>query len=232
MYIVEGNIGAGKSTFLKLLHKYLPGIEIIFEPLHTWHTDTSGASLLTAFYNDPHRWAYTIETLTMLYRVKEHLKEQHITQGVRIMERSIYSGYYCFAQNSYNNGFLTAIEWSLYSAWVDFLTHGNCKPPKGFVYLQTKPDIAFARIQKRQRSGEQQISLAYLEQLHNCHERFLVEKTNIPPELQKVPVLLLDCNEDFEHNPALFQEHTERIKEFVGITEPTKLTITVPEIIL
>ena len=36
MYFLEGNQGVGKSTFLKLLNKHLPQIEIQLEPLENW----------------------------------------------------------------------------------------------------------------------------------------------------------------------------------------------------
>jgi len=33
MYIVEGNIGAGKSTFLKLLSQHVPQVTVVQEPV-------------------------------------------------------------------------------------------------------------------------------------------------------------------------------------------------------
>ena len=105
MYILEGNIGAGKSTFLKLIGDRMPNISVGLEPLNNWHSEKSGQSLLQQFYTDPKRWAFTLETVAMMSRVKEHMLEQHIPSSFRIVERSIYSGYYCFAQNSYDSGF-------------------------------------------------------------------------------------------------------------------------------
>lgn len=77
MYIVEGNIGAGKSTFLKLISKRLSHITVVFEPLHNWQNKVYGQSVLANFYKDPRRWAYTMETLAMACRVQEHLREQN-----------------------------------------------------------------------------------------------------------------------------------------------------------
>ena len=36
MYILEGNIGAGKSTFLHLVKQQLPDISIALEPMDNW----------------------------------------------------------------------------------------------------------------------------------------------------------------------------------------------------
>ena len=100
MYIVEGTIGAGKSTFLRLIEQQLSKIAVIYEPVDSWQSEEHGSSLLTQFYTNPGRWAYSMETFAMACRVKEHLKEQQEQNRFRLMERSIYSGHYCFTYNS------------------------------------------------------------------------------------------------------------------------------------
>lgn len=76
MYILEGNIGSGKSTFLRLLNSYIPTIKTYTEPVTNWQKSMYGQSILTNFYEDTHRWAYTFESLTMICRVQDHLSEQ------------------------------------------------------------------------------------------------------------------------------------------------------------
>jgi deoxyadenosine/deoxycytidine kinase len=218
MYIVEGNIGAGKSTFLKLVQTHLAHINVVFEPIHNWQNNQDGKSLLTSFYQSPHRWAYTMETLAMACRVTEHLKEQQHTNPFRLIERSIYSGHYCFAYNDYQSGFLTDLEWNMYSSWFNFLIPNHCVPPRGFIYLKVTPEVAHARIQKRSRSGESAIPLEYLQQISMRHDQFLVNKIGILPNLQQVPVLILDCNEEFEDNQALLQSHLQALEEFIQTT--------------
>lgn len=217
MYIVEGNIGAGKSTFLKLISTYFPQIAVVFEPMAAWQTDESDQSILRKFYNDPSRWAYTIETLAMVNRVKDHLSEQQ-KSPLRIMERSIYSGHYCFAHNDYASGFMTELEWNIYNQWFNFLVAGKCKPPLGFIYLKTDPEISFERLKKRGRSSETEISLEYLKQIDEHHKRFLVEKRDILPELKNVPVLILDCNQEFETNQRQLLTHMTKVDNFIKET--------------
>src|SRR3989337_1493014 len=99
MYILEGNIGAGKSTFLRLIKEHMPEIDVSFEPVHNWQKKVYGQSLLANFYQYPKRWAYTLETFAMICRVIEHLKDQSRCYQKKIIERSIYSGHYCFTLN-------------------------------------------------------------------------------------------------------------------------------------
>ena len=162
-----------------------------------------------------YNWAYTMETVTMVGRVQEHLKEQEHPNPFRLMERSIYSGHYCFATNGYQMGFLSELEWKVYLAWFNFLVTERCKVPHGFIYLQVDPEVAYERIKKRQRAGESSISLEYLKQIHHCHENFLVEKINVLPELAQTPVLILDCSQEFESEHAQFIAHAQKVVEFM-----------------
>lgn len=212
MYIIEGNIGAGKSTFLRLISHHLPEIKTVDEPVDSWQNTVYGKSLLTNFYEDPQRWAYTFELLTMMSRMQSYLQHDH--QGtLHIAERSIYSGFYCFARNSYAQRFMNDLEWQAYQEWFAQLTH-QCSVPKGFIYLRVSPEIAYERIKKRKRHAEKTITLAYLKQIHQQHESFLIKKDTVLPVLQKIPVLTLDCTVEFECNPAQMHRHIHALQTF------------------
>ncbi len=214
MFIVEGNIGAGKSTLVKLIGQHIAGINVALEPLHNWHTKLHGQSLLAQFYENPERWAYTMETLTMMCRVQEHLKDQLLGDTPLIVERSIYSGHYCFALNSYENGFMSDLEWQLYLALFNYLIPGRCLAPQGFIYINVDPEVAYQRIVKRNRTGEH-ITLDYLQQISERHDTFLLNKTGVLPDLLDVPVLILDGNQEFEHDQKRLYDHIEKIRLFI-----------------
>lgn len=217
MYIIEGNIGAGKSTFLSLVKKHMPMIDVVPEPLHTWQSEEHGLSLLKNFYQEPNRWGFTMETFTMAARVVEHMRDQYLSNSIRLMERSMYSGHYCFAKNSYESGFLSQLEWNIYTQWFNLLVAKKCTPPKGFIYLRVDPEVAYERIKKRKRPGEEPIPLAYLEQLHKAHDAFLLEKKDIDSFIKEVPVLVLDCNQEFEANESLLREHLDALANFITL---------------
>lgn len=217
MYIIEGNIGAGKSTFLQLLAKHMPFVTISPEPLQNWQQQIYGQSLLTNFYQEPQRWAYTLETLTMMSRVKEHCSEQK-RPGFVVLERSVYSGYYCFAYNSYTQKFMTDVEWQAHNTWFNTLVPTSCKPPRGFIYLQVDPAVAYQRLKKRNRYAEKTVTLSYLEQIDQRHEELLIKKQNILESLKNVPVLTLNCNDEFETNADLLAEHLQSVQYFMHKT--------------
>lgn len=219
MYILEGNIGAGKSTFLKLLEQELRYLSISLEPKNNWLEQVGGQSLLANFYQKPKRWAYTLEMLAMISRVKEHKAEQERLHPFHIVERSIYSGYYCFAKNSYENGFLTDLEWHIYQQWFLFLTTNVCHIPQGFIYLRVEPSVAYERTKQRNRSAEKSMTIGYMKQIHQHHDAFLIEKTNISIDLLTIPVLILNGNADFEHNQTTFEKQCAAVEDFLIQTQ-------------
>ena len=221
MFIIEGNIGAGKTTLLNALKKEVPNITTITEPVNKWLTNESGQSLLQNFYKKPARWAYTLENLAMLQRVHDHISIQNNKQKTIIMERSIYSGHYCFAKNSFETKNLTDLQWEVYSTWTKFL-HKKCLPPKGFIYLQATPQICMNRIKKRNRTEEKTISLSYIEQINKKHEMFLLKKQDIDEQIKTVPVLTLNANLDInQKNRNVLEEQISKIKHFITTNNKT-----------
>ena len=51
---VEGNIGSGKSTLVKLMKSQFPSCKFLFEPVDTWlkTTDSDDQNILDKFYQD------------------------------------------------------------------------------------------------------------------------------------------------------------------------------------
>lgn len=220
MYLLEGNIGAGKSTLLSILKKHLPHIIHKEEPVNTWHGTPEQQGLLEHFYNDQQRWAFTMESFTLISRIHELLKTDHLTFSSTpfISERSFYSGFYCFAYLGHKNNTLSCLEWKLYQQLFDFLIQKNPYTPQGFIYLATKPQICHTRINKRKRSGENEIPFEYLQALHDRHEAFLIHEKEYNPLLHNVPVLYIDGSADFEHDTEKIKDICHAIETFIEKT--------------
>lgn len=216
MFIVEGNIGSGKSTFLSLFQAAHPSYQVALEPLHNWTSEHYGQSLLEEFYKSPSRWAFTLETFAMIARSLDHTKNQKFNKSITVMERSIYSGHYCFALNDKASGYFNEVEWAVYEHWVNFILEQKCKPPRGFIYLRTQPATCHQRINVRARKGENLISKEYLEKIHSWHEKFLIEKITLDSHLKHVPVLVLNAEEDFNSNEKNFESMAKKAIEFIN----------------
>ena len=118
--IVEGNIGTGKTTFLKLFEKH-KHIEVIYEPVDVWtkFKDTDGKNILEKFYSDFKRWAYTMQSFAFKTRLESQSKPQIKT--LRIIERSVFTDYFVFAHNCYLTDLMTKLEWLIYKSWFKSL---------------------------------------------------------------------------------------------------------------
>lgn len=66
---IEGNIAAGKSTFLNVLGKELDFV-VVPEPVERWQNVTdckgkNGGNVLDIYYKDPKRWGFTFQTFAL-----------------------------------------------------------------------------------------------------------------------------------------------------------------------
>jgi deoxyadenosine/deoxycytidine kinase len=196
MIFVEGNIGTGKSTFLTHLSKHC---KVILEPVDEWTQmkNANGKNILEEFYSDPARNAYLFQSIAFRSRMKNIVNRDDC-----FIERSIYTDRNVFAKTCRDDGLIGDIEWNDYVSWFDWLTTEFQVKPKGFVYLRCEPEVSLERIKKRNRSGEENISLEYLKKLHAKHDEWLLnEKGN--------SVLVIDVNEDNTQEDMVTQ-----VKEF------------------
>lgn len=223
-FIVEGNIGAGKSTFLRLIKDQLQ-VEVIYEPHKKWQNVVGAENLLHNFYNDMPRWAYTFQSYAFVTRIKEQEEATNKNPlAVQILERSVFSDRYCFARNCYESGNMSALEWKLYQEWFSWLVGSYVAKPTGFIYLQTDPNVCYERLVKRNRHEEVGVTKEYLNQLHEKHESWLIDKHQIIQTIQDVPVLVLDCNNDFENSEKELKKHVGSILDFITIHMPNAVS--------
>lgn len=203
---LEANLGGGKTTFLTKLRKsYNKYFNDIPEPLEDWLRIPHNASqnMLDLLYESPNRWGYTFQHNAFFTRV-DKLNREYDPSRINITERSVISDHRVFAQILHDEGNLNANEWDVYMKWKDFLTR-TCPltTPSFHVYLRLEPEMAFSRIQKRNRKEESKVPLEYIKKVHDYHERWL--------QNSDIPVLELDAALDFENDQKIFETYADRI---------------------
>jgi len=225
LLVVEGNIGAGKSTFLKIINNSL-ACQIVYEPHTQWQDIQGQGNLLDNFYKDTPRWAYTFQSYAFITRTlaqqKHALSNPHATQ---VLERSVFSDRHCFAKNLFESGTMSNLEWTLYLEWFSWFLNDHVKKPDGFIYLKTTPQTCHNRLLKRNRKEEEAVPLKYLQQLHDKHEKWLIQKEDVEDYIKNVPVLTLECDKEFEDDPAQQARLMGQINNFFDVSyiqNPTK----------
>ena len=116
MISVEANVGAGKSSFLKIFGEKWPDLfNVILEPLEEWQLKYSDVdnNILGLFYGDIPRWGYTFQSNAFITRIQKFENEKK-NGMINLTERSILSDHHIFAQMLYDDGKMNQIEWKLY----------------------------------------------------------------------------------------------------------------------
>jgi deoxyadenosine/deoxycytidine kinase len=173
MILLEGNIGAGKTTVGRALAA--DGMfGFIEEPTGIWR-EGFAANMLGLFYDDPKRWAFTFQICAFITRAKTWQEVLALTDHSKvILERSIFCDRHVFAENCYRTGLMQASEYQLYQGLWEFLVTNYCVEPDLILYLRTPAQTCLDRIVKRGRVEEAGIPLEYLQQLEHLHDEWLV----------------------------------------------------------
>ena len=188
---IEGNIGVGKTTLIEQLQIHMNDTDFIFEPVELWKNikGNDNENLLFKFYNDQERWAYSFQLLAYVTYMKEIEDKLRTSKTSNIvLDRSLDTNKYIFEKMLYDNKKISEIEHQMYNLWFNFYNEYVRKEFNNItVYLRCDPKVALERIKKRGRIEEQNIDLDYLNQIHQCHEEWLLNKDN---------VIIIDCNND------------------------------------
>ncbi len=215
MIFVEGNVGVGKTSFLHFLNKTL-GLEVVYEPNDLWQ-DVDGYDLLGAFFLDQKRWAYALQSYILMTRVDQMIvADITLCEKICLVERSVYSGRYIFAQVAQDIGTMDMLEWSLYKKLWEREVARIQRPPAGFIYLRAPSELSYQRIIKRGRKEENPITMDYLQRLEQKHEDWFIKKIGVPEVLASVPVLVLDFSQDFQNNEILQKQYEKLILDFIN----------------
>ena len=161
IYALEGNIGAGKTTILKLIAKNFKDVEFVEEPVKEWQ-NLGGMNLLDSFYSNPQRWGFSFEFYSMLTKIQALLKAADSDKPIIIIERSILSNK-IFMDLSNELGKLDKMEYCMLMNTYYFYLQNIYPQLSGIIYLDTPVDECIKRITKRNRGEECNIEKSYLE---------------------------------------------------------------------
>lgn len=151
---IDGNIGAGKSTFLDFMSSR--GYKVFKEDVESWEW------CLSKYYKDPVRWSFTLQTLILNSMAKIHDDIMKESCDVVFVERSSLSTI-VFAKTSLSNGMMTQDEYNLFESMVDKIGwHTDLT-----LLLNVSPQKCLERIKLRNRVYEQDIDMSYLVKLHD-----------------------------------------------------------------
>ena len=209
--VLAGNIGAGKSTLVRMMCDQL-GWEPYYEPV-------AENPYLSDFYRDMKKWAFHSQVFFLTWRARSHRALLDIPRPV-VQDRSFYEDAEVFASALHRQGAMSDRDWETYRGLYRTLTT-LLAPPDLVVYLRASVPTLRRRIAQRGRDFEAAITDAYLEELNVLYEEWIGGFTLAP--VLAVPSDRLDFVKDSKDLSAIIATVQERLRGRQGTLFPDAL---------
>lgn len=198
--VIEGNIGAGKTTLASMIAKEYDA-KLILERF-------ADNPFLPKFYSDPSRYSFPLELsfLADRYRqLKEELVEPDLFRSFTVAD------YYFMKSLVFASSTLERDEFSLYRQ-IYYIIYGSLPKPDLYVFLHVPPERLLLNIAMRGREYEKSITAEYLSGIQESYFNFFRQN----PENR---YLILEINDlDFVMHPDDYRKVTDVI--FNEVIEP------------
>lgn len=198
--VVEGPIGAGKTSLARQLADHLDADTLLEQP--------DDNPFLARFYEDMPRFALPTQ-LTFLFQRVDQLRA---LSQLDMFRRPTVADFLLDKDPLFARQNLTDDEYALYEK-----VYRHQKPqtptPDLVVYLQAPVDTLLARVRTRGVRFEQSIPDEYLARLADAYARFFYQ-------YEEAPLLIINSERlDFVHDPAHFRMLLDRVSSMRGRRE-------------
>lgn len=185
--VIEGSIGAGKTTLATMLASEL-NAELVLERF-------ADNPFLEKFYKDPEHYAFPVE---MTFLMDRYQQLKNLLTARDLFTDFVIGDYFIDKCLLFSKNNLSKDEFSLFKKVFDTISDFLPKPDL-ILYLYTKPDRLLKQIAKRNRSFEKDITAEYLTDIQEKYLTYFREN-------QQIPILLVDTeNIDFVENHSDYQ---------------------------
>jgi len=157
--VIDGLIGAGKSTQVDILSK-ITGKSVIKEPIGDWPLDL--------FYKDPSRWGFMMQVAVLNSYVK-------MKESSGIFERCPQSTHDIFWQNLVESKVVTADENKIFEKLYKYHSWN----PDVIIFIDKSPEKCYEHIQSRNQTGDTGVSMDYLNSLDVLYTKHFKNNDNI-----------------------------------------------------
>ncbi len=165
--VIEGNIGAGKTSLASRLGEDYMG-RLILERF-------ADNPFLPKFYKDPERFAFPLEMAFLADRYNQLKRELLETD---IFLPLVVADYYFMKSLIFAANTLAGDEYSLYSQLFHII-YASLPKPDLYVYLHQDPENLMVNIWTRGRLYESAITADYLQKIQGGYFDFFRQETNM-----------------------------------------------------
>jgi deoxyadenosine/deoxycytidine kinase len=184
--VVEGPIGAGKSSLARRLAERLPA-ETLFER-------PEDNPFLGRFYQQTERWSLATQLAFLFQRIDRLAEPAAADETRRVVSDFLLDKDPLFAAIN-----LPEDEFALYQRIYDAVKPAEPPRPDLVIYLQAKPETLIERVRRRGMAAERRITESYLERVAERYARFFYQYDAAPLFIVDAEVLNpVDHDDDFE----------------------------------
>ena len=158
--VIEGNIGAGKTTLATRISEQF-NARLILEHF-------ADNPFLPKFYQDPEKYSFPLELSFLASRYKQ-LREELVSQD--LFKSFTVADYYFMKSLVFAASTLKGDEYNLYRQ-IFYIIYGSLPKPDLFVYLHLNSDKLLQNIEKRGRNYEKSITKEYLQKIQDSYFTF------------------------------------------------------------
>lgn len=187
--VVEGPIGAGKTTLAKLLADAKQA-RLVLEKV-------AENPFLGRFYEDAHQYRFQAQLYFLLTRFRQ---QQELAQA-DLFQQNLVSDYLFAKDHLFAQVNLDADEFALYRQLFGLLGARLPKPDL-VVYLQARLDVLMERVRKRNEEYERNITPEYVRKIAEAYREFFFH-------YEETPLLVVNCSE------IDFVEHAEDTADLI-----------------
>lgn len=196
---VDGPIGVGKTTLVDMLARRFEGVKVLEDVENPF---------LEKFYQDRPGAAFQTQLYFLLSRFKQ---QQEVIQR-ELFQRLVVADYPFEKDRIFAYLNLTDDELLIYDKLYAML-EAQIPAPDLVLYLVADLDTCMARIKKRQRSYERQLSSDYLSELIDAYNHYY-------HYYSRSPVLVVDTRHlNFPQRPSDFEELVTQLKKPIKGTQ-------------
>jgi len=191
--IIEGNIGAGKTSLATKMSEQYNG-KIILEQFHD-------NPFLPKFYSNPERYSFSLELSFLAARYKQLNDE---ISSIDLFKTFTIADYYFVKSLVFARSTLGEDEFNLFRQLFQII-YQQLPLPDLYVYLHSKPERLLQNIAQRGRAYEKSITMEYLTQIQKSYFSFFKSES-------RFPIVAIDTSAiDFVNNVSDYHMLTEAI---------------------
>ncbi|MBO4503410.1 MAG: deoxynucleoside kinase [Bacteroidales bacterium] len=196
--VVEGCIGAGKTTLSKMLAEDF-NAELVLERF-------ADNPFLPKFYKDPVHYAFPVE---MTFLMDRYQQLKNLLSARDLFTEAVIGDYFIDKCIIFSKNNLLPDEYNLYKNVFDTISSFLPKPDM-ILYLYNDTQQLLQNIARRGREYEKDITAEYLQDIQESYLTYFRQHANMP-------ILLVETAQmDFVANPADYQ----RIRQLTEQTYP------------